>query len=165
MMYMCKAKLSDHQKCSQNSNGQLQFYYFKNQFYRRFGNFHFKNIFVVCENHENKNTKYILQQKLITMVSTFCTHGFTTQLAIVVLGKKAHRFSTAVASYFARDGLRVRYSQMTHGKRMTTFSVSDNRPSLLPQHVYTAFLGTVSHASSWPTARGRYKCSKLFCVS
>ena len=28
--------------------------------YRRSGNFCCKNIFVVCTNHENKNTKYIL---------------------------------------------------------------------------------------------------------
>ena len=47
------------------------------------------------------------------MVSTSCTLGFTTQLAVVL--------STAVASYFARDGLRVRYPQMTHGKRVIIF--------------------------------------------
>ena len=78
---------------------------------------------------------------------------FTTQLAIVVLGKKVYRFSTAIASYFARDGLRVRYPQMTHGKRVIIFSVSDNRPSLLPQNVYTAVLGTLSYEyCSSPTA-------------
>ena len=74
-------------------------------------------------------------------------------LAIVVSGKKVYRFSTAIASYFARDGLRVRYPQMTHRKRVIIFSVSDNRPSLLPQNVYTAFLGTLSYEyCSSPTA-------------
>ena len=34
------------------------------------------------------------------MVSTFCSHGFTTQLAIVVLGKRVYRFSPAIAKLF-----------------------------------------------------------------
>ena len=39
-------------------------------FYCRSRNFHCKNIFVVCVNHEDKNMKYILQRTII-MVSTF----------------------------------------------------------------------------------------------
>ena len=39
-----------------------------------------KSIFMVCINHENKNTKYTLEWIIIT-VSTFRTHGFTINAA------------------------------------------------------------------------------------
>ena len=38
-----------------------------------------------------------------------------------------------LASYFAQDSFRVRYPQMTHGKCVTTFSVSDTATA----HVYS----------------------------
>ena len=47
--------------------------------YCRSGNICCKNIFVVCINHKNNKTRSSLQ-RIITTVS-FCTHGFTAQLA------------------------------------------------------------------------------------
>ena len=87
----------------------------QNYMYNRAGKFHCKNIFMVCVNHEN-----ILQQIIIT-VSTFQTHGFTAQLA----------------SYFTRDGLFFDiYPQVTCGKRVTTFLVSDKMVRLYCHSTY-----------------------------
>ena len=67
----------------------------------RAGKFPCKNIFMVC----CKSRKYFT-----TDISTFRTHGFTAQLA----------------SYFTRDDLFFDiYPQVTCGKCVTTFLVSD----------------------------------------
>ena len=83
-----------------------------------------KNIFVACINHENINHKIYLTIDNHYTVSTFCTHGFTTQLA----------------SYFVQDSL------LTCGKSVTTFLVSDKLPQF---EIPTAFL---LHVSISPTA-------------
>ena len=46
------------------------------------------SLFVVCVSHEKRKKKHIILRGIITTVSTFRAHGFTTQLA----------------SWFARDG-------------------------------------------------------------
>ena len=64
--------------------------------YRRSGNFHCKNIFVVCANHEKKKKKkkiyiyiFFFLQRIIIIARTFLLAHFTAQLA----------------SYFAQDSL------------------------------------------------------------
>ena len=83
---------------------------------------------------KKNNTKY----------HDFTVHLAHTQLAVVL--------SAGVATYFARDGLRVRYSQMNHGKRVSQLSPYPIivHPYCHMQHVYTVFLGTLSHARNWP---------------
>ena len=120
-----------------------QFSTLMNRTYHRSENFCCKNIFVVCINHKNKNHKiYFIT---IIMVSTFCTHGFTMQLAIVVFCKQLLVLAQ-LASYFTRDGLRVWYPHrwlMTNAWQPSLYSIQ-------PQ--YTTFLGTLLHSSSLPAA-------------
>ena len=111
-----------------------------NSNYRRSGNFRCKNIFVVCANHEKKknNTKYILQPIIV--------------IARALLFAQLH--STALASYFAWDGLfdTSMSLELLANSRQLFAQCPINRLSLLLQYVPTALFGSLLHASSSPTA-------------
>ena len=72
-----------------------------------------------------------------------------------------HRYTTfsythSTAGYFARKSVS---SSIPAGDSWQSFTVSNNRPFLLPQYAPTAFLGSLSHAGSSPTAGSSHERS------